>query len=388
VPRFLRILLRLLVGGLLLLLLVAAAWWATHRDEVRGLRAALVVATELEQVPVASRIARWGTDEPRPTVVRTAGDLPATLTRPADGDNHPAVVLLVPNGTTEAEGTDLGKVQRGLARAGFAAWAVRAPDPGEGLGTAAGQLRLEAALQAVSSDPSTTGRGISIIAAGPLASQALVAAGDEKVGRLVRGVVAVQPVADLRGVVQLAVTGVTVDADGTQRRHPAADGVRGDAGRAIVDVLRTHISGGSGAAIDAALDAAAASDDPIAALRQLPAAALPPQVAQVRAVLDASDVGSFARAWEALPADLRADADAISPTAVAARTDARVLLVVPRRDEAWPGEDADRLAAMLDDARLVTTDVLDSSGATGDISVDDAREVGEALGWWLDGARG
>ncbi|MCZ4496708.1 MAG: hypothetical protein JWM25_1291, partial [Thermoleophilia bacterium] len=71
----LRLSVRVLLGVLLLVILLVAGWGLTHRDEARGLRTALVVASELEDVP-GSAVARWGTDAPRATVVRQVGDLP------------------------------------------------------------------------------------------------------------------------------------------------------------------------------------------------------------------------------------------------------------------------------------------------------------------------
>ncbi|MCW2960137.1 MAG: hypothetical protein JWM90_524 [Thermoleophilia bacterium] len=383
----LRLSVRVLLGVLLLVILLVAGWGLTHRDEARGLRTALVVASELEDVP-GSAVARWGTDAPRATVVRQVGDLPATLTQPADGSSHPAVALLVPNGTTAEEARDAANLQRGLARAGLAAWAVRTPNPGSGLASDDSQQRLEAALLAIANDPTSRDSKLSLVATGSLGSQALVAAGTPELRSAIRGVVAVQPVADLRGVLQLAVTGITVGANGIERQHPAASDVRTVAGRSVVEVLQAHAEANESRLLDAVLEEAARSDDPIATLRGVPASALTPTLRQVRAVLDATDTAGFAAAWDVLPADLRADAESASPTSVAREIDARVLLLVPVDDSAWPSEDASRLQERLPNVRLVESDVLDPGASVEQLELGDVRSLAAALGWWLAEAGG
>lgn len=375
----------LITAGLaVLVVLVVGVWWVTHREESRGMRAAVLVASEFEQIPVATRIARWGSDEPEPTDVREVGGLPATLVRPGAGHAAPAMVLLVPEGTTAAEGADVVAVQRGLARAGASAWAFRTPDLGASMGTEASQERIERAVQEIARDTTTKDRHVALIAVGPQASQALVAAARPDLRAAVRGVVAVQPVADLRGAVQLAVTGITIDADGTQRQLTEASPARLDAARALVAVVRTHVPEDAPSLVTRIVDRAERSTDPIGELRSIPARLLTDDLRPIRAVLDASDVASFTTAWNALPADLRAEADAVSPSTGAADISARVLLVTPTDDSAWPGADADRLHAALDDSRRLETSLFGPGSSDVDITFADARRLGRELGWWLD----
>lgn len=381
----LRILLRAALLVAVVALLVAAAWVLANREQARGLRQAFVVVATARDIPVASALVRRLTRSPRQATAREAAGLPALRVLPLDSrrEAFPTIVLLVPDATTRGELAGIRRVQRGLSRAGVAAWTLRVPDPGFALGNQAQLERLVDALAAVC-DADTTREGtIGIVAAGALASQALVAAAHVRARECVDAVLAVQPVADVQGFVRLAVTGTVRDEHGRDVPHPAAGSLRPAAGRAIVRAVRTG-SSAPRPLLDRILIAAERSPDPLATLSVVPPHLLPPDLRAAVAVMSSTDPRAFDRAWRRLPQHVQQAAARLSPSSVAGRIQARVLLVVPRDEQAHPETDSRLLVRRIDDARLHRTRLLDRREAA--IGFDELRASLEAVGWWMEHA--
>ncbi|MCW2974106.1 MAG: hypothetical protein JWN72_2379, partial [Thermoleophilia bacterium] len=220
------------------------------------------------------------------------------------------------------------------------------------------------------------------------------AAADPRLRRSVRAVLAVQPVADVPGLVRLAVTGQARGAGGVDAAHASAARVRGDVGRAIVQLVRDR-SGELDDDTAGALDEVGRSDDPIAAFARLPTQYLDTDLRAIQAVLGATDPRAFDAAWKLLPADLLATTGALSPSAVADQVAARVLIVEPERDSAYPAADGARLARSLPHARVRTTDLISgtailgtetSGAAVGDPTRAQVQALLSDVTWWLEAA--
>lgn len=387
-PHRKRLLLRAATAFMAGMVLAAIVLLLLHRSEARAWRQAVTIAAALREVPVASRVVGWFDHEPAATLKRRPGGLPATLVRPDDGEqSHPTIVLLVPGGASAGELHRIREVQRALARAGIAAWALRSPDQGTVSVDDAGRARLRAALSTIADQSTTRGGTLAVAAAGPLASVALVTAAEPAAGPRLRAVLAVQPLIDARRLLRRALTGTERRPDGSDRPVKVPIELRVAAGRALVDTIRQQAGEAAPARLRAALDAAEQSQDPIATLRSTPRALVPPNLRAALSVVRATTPAEFDRAWDQLSPDVRALADAQSPARVADGIDARVLLVIPHHDSTYPSEHAYDLAASLRDARVHATAILDGGGAAGD-----AREPGvpwEAVSdgaWWLQRA--
>lgn len=381
----LRTLLRILGVASLVLAVGLLVWTLTHRDQARGWRQAATIGAGLSGDGSSRSIVGRATREPRPARTSTAAELPATVVHPAGatGDRHPALALLVPELTDRAEEQQIAELQRSVARAGIAAWAVRVPGSVERIGSVADAARVEAALRAIVDDPTTRDEAISVAGAGSIGSQALLAAASPALRDRIRGVLAVQPVADVQGLVRLAVTGTTRDAAGADRAHPSATLVRAAAGAEIVETLEREVAD-AGPLLGTVLRSAGRSPDPLAALVQIPAAAYPPRLAPVHDLLTAAGPVAFDAAWARLPAGLRGAAEQRSVLTGASCIRARVLLVVPEDDRRLPAADAARIAAVIPDARVVRTPLLGLQGrSVQDAPWSEVRAVLSSAAWWL-----
>jgi len=381
--------LSLLVALIAITLVVGTlgVWTLVDRDGARSWRQAAIISSEVGDVPIGRNVAGWLTHEPRDVRVLTAGGLPATMIRPGGAEDRtaPAVVVLVPNGTSARELKQLENVQHAVARAGMVAWAVRVPDPGESLGSTRELGKLRSAMLGIASDPSTRDGHVSIIAAGAIASQALVVASEPEVDRFVQAMLVVQPVADVQGLVRLAVTGTARNTLGADVAHPAAARLRRTAARALVRTLREQAPNTLSPIVGRLLDAAIDQDDPLAALRRIPPRLLRGDLRALRRVLTTDDPRQFDAAWTLLPASLLMEASALSPTEVVADLDARVLLGGPLDDTQYPIEDTFRIAAQLNDRRVRVTRLLDVDGRA-DASSAGARSTVRDIAWWLEQA--
>lgn len=384
--RLVRVLSRVLLLLTVVLLVGVGAWWGTHRDEVRATWRAVIVASELRG-SAWSDFVRERTSAPRTAQLRTVGDLPATLVLPGDAAGPWATtILVVPSSTSDDEQEAVLRTQRGLARAGFAAWAVRAPDV---VTTGTSDTRLERALTEIADKDGTRGRSISVLAAGLQAAQVVDLAGRPELDARIAALLLVQPVADARSLLRLAVTSTTRDADGRDRTFPAATSLRPRAGRALVDVLRERPAIQRSPVARRVLDLAARDEDPLTALGRVPAIALPVELRAAQRALAADDPAAFDTAWDALPAPLRIPLEARSALLAAPRVQARVLVLADPGSTTYPATDAARLAQALrsggrdDEVRHRELAIEDGPPATG---MRDAWPLVRDAAWWLERA--
>jgi hypothetical protein len=357
-----------------LIIIGGSVWVATHRDQSRGWRQALVIAAGIDDGTRAARTTRrvLGT-EARPIELVAGLPLPATLAQSNDGDSHPSIVLLVPGGTTASEDRAVADAQRAIAGAGLAGWAVRVRDADASLADPRVLDELAGMLDAVATHDATRDRHVSVIAVGPTASIVLRIAGERalKQARL-RGVVVAAPIADVQGLLRLAVTDPA-----------AAPELRRTAGEAILRVISARVDASSEPFVAPLLEAADRADDPIAVLKGIPLALVDTELRSALALLRSETPAQFDAAWRAVPLDLQAAAEARSPLPVAAAVEARVLLVVPSND-GWSQADAARLAARLSDDRTISVDVDTLLDQGADSAA--ARDLLTVAAWWLSRA--
>ena len=381
--RVLRFIRRLVIVAVVLIVVVAVAavlWLLTHRDEARTWRQVTAIGAELTDLGAVDRIGEALAADTKSARTVQVGELPATLVTPDDGaSTHPAMVLLVPEGTNGAEERRVRDVQHALAGARIAAWAVRVPGNDDALVDPTAYPRLERALSAIAAHESTRDRRLSVLAIGPTASLVLVAATSGPIAKDLQAIVAVQPVADVRGLVALATTGAFVDASGRERRIETTPELRSSAARAVLQAVRQELPDG-GPVLDKLLDAAEASPDPLAALEVLPEDVAGPELQPILAVLRTDTPAAFDTAWDQLPKGFRDAAQERSPLPVASRVRARVL-VVEATDDEWARSDVRRLAETLPDARTLELQAKDPGAL-----VDDAAAIRDVLSvseWWL-----
>ncbi len=381
--RFIRRLVLIVVVLVVVSAVAGGIWLATHRDEARAWRQVTTIGAQLTDLGAVDGLGERLARDTTPAKAVTVGALPSTLVAPGDGEPaHPAVALLVPEGTDGTEERRVRDVQHALASARMSAWAVRVPSDEDALVDPTAAVRVEGALGAIAAHPSTSDRHVSVLAIGPTASLVLVAAADGAIADDIEAIVAVQPIADVRGLVGLATTGAFVDETGRVRRVEARPELRESAGRAVLQTVRRELPK-EGRVVDALLDAAEASPDPIAALKVLPDSAAGPRLAPILAVLRTESPAEFDAAWDRLPESFRTAALERSPLPIASRVRARVL-VVQATDDEWARSDVARLASTLPDARTLEVDAADPAGL-----VDDPRAIRDVLSvsaWWLQRA--
>lgn len=358
--RRIRLLLLLLVVALLV---AAAIGLLAARDHARAWRQAIIVGGIARgEDDLAATVARGLGGEIGPVEQRELQGLPATLVAPRGADRVPAVVVIVPNGTAAREERRIVDLQRGLAAAGIAGWAVRVPEE-DTLLDQPGAL-LGGVLDAIAVDRRTRDRHVSVIAPGPAASIVLASAAEPTPGRELQALVAIEPITELRKIVRDALI------------DPAVDPLlRARVGRLLARAATEELRASGSTIAAAVVDRAAASDDPVAALRQLPQQATSGRLAAILAVLRARDAASFDAAWAALPEDLRARVASVSPLAVAGSIDARVLVVDIAGSGADELGDGRALVAALPDARRIRV------AADGEAPA--SRELLSISAWWL-----
>lgn len=372
--------LRLALWAILLLVAAVLLAWATHRDQARAYARAITIGSTLVEVPGASSLTRALTRDPVVLGVRSAGTLDARASRPGGraGETHPAVVMLVPRDATQEELAGIADAQAALARAGLVAWSVRLPtvmtldsaiDPGDAVADA---------LVEVTKHPLTRGGSVAIVGAGPGASIGILAAADPRLAGKVSAIVALQPFADVQGVLRLVVTGTTRMPNGRDVPHEGGRGMQRAAARAILGALaRAGLDRRAVGVLDRAITVA---DRPLQPLLAIPAQLLPDDLRPAVAVLTARGPHEFDRAWGDLPRVLRAPADARSPSLVIDRLDAPITFLVPVDDRLLPAADSERLAALAREAHVVRSDLLDPGGPSSLGRADLQPLLGEAVG--------
>ncbi|MCB0878168.1 MAG: hypothetical protein KDC46_04225 [Thermoleophilia bacterium] len=358
--------LQLLLLLVVVVLLIAAAWALTNRDTLRAWKQAAVIGTSLQpDSSITSRIVGRIAGDTLPIAPGASGPdrYPTTVVEPDGGGDHPAMVLLVPAAASESDRRDVVDVQDAIAAAGMAGWAVELPSDAALLGQSGSDQRLATTIRDIANQPRTSGDEVSVLAAGPAASLVLREAARSG-SAPIRAIVAVQPIPDLRVLLQRTLVDPSVDE--TLRDH---------AGSALALAARDRVDPKATIA-RAVLQQAAESTDPLASLRAVPTGVLPTQLAPLLDVVRATDDAAFDEAWSRLPASLRGTLDSRSPAPVAPQVDARVLVVVDTTAPSVTTTGIDEFERRLPDARLVRVDARSVTSV-------DTGELLDVSAWWL-----
>jgi putative flippase GtrA/pimeloyl-ACP methyl ester carboxylesterase len=268
------------------------------------------------RIPLLTRLVTALTDDPR-VEAATVGGVRVTLVRPRADEARGTIIFL--NG-----GTRLGcnhpavqRLVRGMGRAGCLVVAPELPGLKDGELTPA---TLDAAVQAATAAATTAPTGqIVLFGVSAGASLALLAAADPALEGRVSKVVAIAPWAELDPIVRLATTGFYDDAP-----------------RETTPLVQNFVA--------SSLRAAAKPEHDSHAVDELLANRDPQRFDALRA---------------ALPIEIDAVLEQLSPLRVADRLEVSVELVSAADDGYFPLAEAEKLAAALPHARLTVTSLLD-----------------------------
>lgn len=374
-----RRLLRILIGLLLATLLVASVAALVWREQTVAQWRALVVVSQLLEVPVAQPVVRMLTPEPRDPYELELDGIEASVFRPAGEGPWPAIALLTGADGEGRRQPDLVRAARALARAGFVVYAPDTPGLREGR---LGQRTIDdtaSVLLAAAGHRHARGRRVGVVSVSAGASLALVAAGEQGLEGRVSVLVAVAPFADPRTVAMLATTGHYTTAQGAIEPF--------DASPRLADLLAESVlDSADGLGVPPGLlervrEDVRTSDDPLAPFREL--RETPDLPGEVRAVLDLvanRDPARFDALYDAVPDEMRSRLEALSPVRAAPGVEAPVELLAPPLDPYFPLAESELLERRLPDARLTVTPLLqhaipENSGSVRDLVEFDAAVV-------------
>jgi pimeloyl-ACP methyl ester carboxylesterase len=296
-------------------LLVASALGLAAGDHIRAQAEAVVVLGTALDTPVVEQGVALLTREPTLSETTVAG-APTTFGRPAGDGPWPALVIVngaTPKGRHEPA---LQRLVRGLARAGYL---VALPDlPGLPEGRI-DERTVAAAVdvaRAVADRPDARGGRVGLVGVSVGTSLALLAALEPELTGRVRVVTGTAPFADLANVVRLATTGY-------YRR-----------GNLLIRY----------------------ETDPFVA--EVVARSLAVDLPELEALLANRDPRRFDELYAALPAEVRAQVESLSPLNRANELGMPLELASAPQDPYFPVDEARDLAVAAPDARVTTTSVL------------------------------
>jgi pimeloyl-ACP methyl ester carboxylesterase len=276
--------------------------------------AVVVLGTALDTPVVESGVALL-TREPTVSEIVIAS-APTTFARPAGDGPWPALVIVngaTPEGRREPT---LQRLVRGLARAGYLVALPELPGLPEGR---LGEDTVESAVEiarAVADLPEAGDGQVGLVGVSVGTSLALLAAAEPELAGRVRVITGTAPFADLANVVRLATTGY-------YRRD---------------NLLIRYAT------------------DPF--LADVVARSFPSDLPELEALLANRDPRRFEELYAALPEELRARVNSLSPLTRAAELEMPLELASAPEDRYFPLDEARALAAAAPDARVTITSVL------------------------------
>ena len=325
-------------------------------------------------IPLLARIVRALTPEPRVETLVIDG-VPTELVLPARGGAWPAFHFV--NGAHPERRREpiVQRVTHGLARAGFV---VALPDlPGLGEGEL-GPRTVDAArsvTHALAARPEVREGAVALAGASAGAGIALVIAADPELAPRISVVAAVVPFADIERLTCLSTTSY-YERNGAVRRYEVTALMRRVVARSLVTALP------AGDDRDALLELLRSQDpDDVDAVRCLSAPGRE-LGAEARAVVDLllnEDHARFPELFGALPQDIVARLRAMSPAVHASAVRARVEGIAPPDDPYFPLPEAEAVLALVPDARLTVTRVLDHTRPS--LSLSRIGDFARFLGW-------
>jgi pimeloyl-ACP methyl ester carboxylesterase len=319
---------------LVLLGLLAAAATATvvFWSWIDAQGRAVVVLSSTSPTPVLSWAVRVVTDEPRVEEIVVAG-LPTTLVRPGHGKRWHAVVLLAGLADGGRSNGDVQRLANGLARAGYLVLVPDLPGIADGeIVQATVRSAVNLALEAASRDDVRGGQ-VSLVGAWAGAAVGLLAAEDPLLAPRVSVVAGVAPWTAAPNLIRLATTGFSLE-DGDLKAYQTAPQLSLEVGRSLVAALAPSAARTQLLALLHGVDTH--DPDPLRVIRGLAVGNLPADAAAVVNLLANRDPAGFENLYAALPNDLHAKLERLSPLVGAAQLQARVELATARHDHFVP----------------------------------------------------
>lgn len=285
------------------------------------------------------------------------GGVAAEVFRPGRGSGPWPTVVVLPGVTRRGRAHPaLRAVARGLAASGHLA-VLAEPE-----GLAIGELGAEALVQtraafaaAASRSDAVHGR-VAVVGVSGGATLALLAASDPELAPRVSVVAALAPCCDIVEAIRVVTTGAFRDGD-TLVPFATGDFFKLVVARSVVaglpaspdrSALRSHL-----------LALEDYGSEPLAGVRALPRSRLDPGARAAVELLSNDDPARFEELLEALPEELGAHLDALSPIGAAGRIVAPVEIVVGRSDKYFPPRDAEVFARACLQAQVTVLDSLE-----------------------------
>jgi pimeloyl-ACP methyl ester carboxylesterase len=330
----------------------APGWLALARAQMR---VPLGIAAAYDG-PRSGRLARLLAGKVREEEAWLAG-VPAVVFRPGRGSGQWPTVVLFPGVTRQGRRHPafLG-IGRGLAAAGRLA-IVAEPEGlavGELTPTAVSQAR--ATVEAALSRPDAAPGGVSLVGVSGGGTLALRTAADPSMAERVSVVLTLAPLCDVSEAIRVVTTGVYRDGDALVP-FSAGDFFKLVIARSVVACLTPGDDRSALRSRLLALDDYGA--DPLSSLKDWPAGRLGAAARATVALLSNEDPDRFDDLLDAVPEELRAAIDAISPLSVAHRIAAPVELVVAREDKYITLADATSFAEACATVRLTVLAALE-----------------------------
>ncbi len=330
---------------------LAAYYWAWIDAQAR----AVVVLSSVLETPVLTPAVEALTEEPSLEDTVFIGE-PTLIARPGGEGPWPAILFV--NGTV-AEGRELQEVQdlaRGLARAGYL---VVVPDlPGlrtDEITEETVSSTLEA-TNATADLPDARDGQVGLVGVSTGATLALLAAEDPETSERISVVAGIAPYTDIRTVLNVATTGHYLS-DGEYSSYEADPFLSYAIARSVISALPP---GEDRDALRAELEEVDRLDpNPLARLRSRSTGDLSPEARSVVELLANKDPERFDELYEALPPEVRAQMDRLSPLAGDERLEVPVELASGARDKYFPVSESFALESIAADHRVTVTEALD-----------------------------
>ena len=317
------------------------------------LRALVLIGVVLD-VPILAWLVTWLTPTPRVEGLDVDG-MAVEVLRPPDDEPRPAWVFISGAHPLRRREPVVGRLARGLARAGYVVAVPDIPGLGDGTITSRTVSATEAAMRVTCDRRDVRSGRVALIGASMGAGLALLAAGRPDLAQRVSVVAAVAPFANLRKLVCLTTTGSYEENDGFAR-HEVTDLHRQVVARSLAAALPTGPDRDHLIAEIVRID-----EEGLNPLDELPrrVSSLSDDAAAVVALLANRDPERYDELYEGLPATVRGFIDELSPLRTGEGLRAPVEVVVPPSDVYFPLAEAVALANSLPNVRLTVTRTLD-----------------------------
>jgi acetyl esterase/lipase len=343
------------------------------------MRKALLLVILVLDVPLLGRLARRLTPDPAVEELHVDG-VPVEMLRPPGGEPRPAWIFV--NGAHPLRRREpvVWRLATGLARAGYVVFVPDIPGLGDGTVTAR-TLEATGAVTAAACRRADVRAGrVALVGASTGAGLALIAAGRPDLADRISVVAAVAPFADLRKLICLTTTGY-YEEDGAFAPYEVTDLHRQVVARSLVAAIPAQ---NDRERLLARLDDL--EREGLNPLEELPRRA-DGVTRDARAVVDLlrnREPERFAELFAALPSEVHAFMEELSPLRFREGLQAPIEIAVPPSDVYFPPGEAAALAA-LPNARLTVTRTLDHTRPS--LSLAHLRSFARFMGFVVRGLR-